>query len=116
MGAYWLKDILLTKDRVIEVTCFNNRTCEVIFTDNDGYDATIRVYVPSPAEAENDYLIDQDVVARAIELNATHIVYEQWIVGPTLAAKEHAGYYDIEIYPVRDFVRDIARGLIIGRL
>jgi hypothetical protein len=111
MGAYWLKEILLTKDRIVEVTCLNNKICDVVFIDNDENHESIRVYIPFNSEAGNDYLIDQDVVSRAIDQSATHIVYEQWIVGPTLAAKEYARYNNIKIYPVGDFIKEIARGL-----
>lgn len=112
MGSRWLRDILRKHDRVNYVECDDKNICEIDFITSDGAAASICVYMPNHYEAGEDYLIDQDVVARAIKQDATHIVYEKWIVGPTLAAREYARDNSIKIYPLSDFLRELSRGTL----
>src|SRR5215216_2861806 len=98
MGAYWLKDKLLTKSIVKDAYCEDDRLCKVVLSGSDEQlPKRIIVYMPLSSDKDENYLISQEVVSRAIRRNATHIVYEMWISGVTLAASEYAQDNNISI-------------------
>jgi hypothetical protein len=112
MGAYWLRSKLLTKAIIKDASCEDDRLCKIVLSgSNEQLPKRIVVYMPLSSDKDENYLIDQEVVSRAIHRQATHLVYEMWISGVTLAAYEYAQDNNITIMEVGDFLSKIDRGL-----
>jgi hypothetical protein len=112
MGAAWLKKQLKEKDIVEKVHYEDNNLCVVYLSGtSDQIPKILRVYIPLNSERGEDYLVDQEVISRAINRNATHLVYEMWISGVTLAAEEYARRNNISIYTVGEFLSKIDKGI-----
>lgn len=112
MAAPWLKEQLKDKDLVEKVYYEDQKMCVVFLcgTSNQ-FPRRLRIYMPLFSETDEDYLINLELVTKAINLNATHIVYEPWIGGVTSAAKEYAARNNISIYDIGTFLISISKGM-----